>query len=172
MLSSGPRVVSVNISAGGIPKHPVTVARLSAQGLQGDAHNHDKHNTPLQAVSIIDLEDLEDLRSEGFALFPGATGENLTVENLDIDRLQAGDRLRFSPPALSGQLRIHPGIECDLVELELTKRRNPCYVLDAIDPRLKTRIIGRCGFLAKVIRAGEVRPGDTIESVRSLQATT
>jgi MOSC domain-containing protein YiiM len=48
------------------------------------------------------------------------------------------------------------------VELELTKPRKPCYVLDAIHPELKHTIIGRCGFLAKVIREGEVRIGETI----------
>ncbi|MHC4948992.1 MAG: MOSC domain-containing protein, partial [Planctomycetota bacterium] len=49
------------------------------------------------------------------------------------------------------------------VELELTKRRKPCFVLDAISPRLKEVIPGRCGFLARVVRPGPVAPGETIE---------
>ena len=31
------------------------------------------------------------------------------------------------------------------VVLEYTKVRKPCYVLDSIDPQLKTDVVGRCG---------------------------
>ncbi len=140
-------VISVNISPGGIPKQAIAVGRVRFAGLEGDGHNHDKHNTPLQAISIIDIEDLSDLRQEGFDVVPGATGENITVRALNADALNVGDRLRFSGG----------------VEVEVTKSRNPCYVLDAIDPQLKKRIVGRCGVLAKVIREGELRVGESIE---------
>ena len=43
-----------------------------------------------------------------------------------------------------------------------TKRRKPCYVLDAIDPRLKDVIVGRCGFYAKVLKTGRLRAGESI----------
>ena len=142
-------MVSVNISGGGIPKLPVEMARVLSAGLQSDRHNHEKHNTPLQAISIIDVEDLDDLRAEGFDVHPGATGENITVRNLNVDALNVGDRLRFSGG----------------VELELTKVRQPCYVLDAIDPQLKKAIIGRCGFLAKVVGEGELRAGEEIKVI-------
>lgn len=142
-----PTVISVNLSPGGIPKRPVQVAQVDRNGLVGDGHNHEKHSTPLQAISILDIEDLDDLRAEGFEVFPGATGENITVRNLEVDKLNVGDRVRF----FGG------------VELELTKRRKPCYVLDAIDPRLKQVIVGRCGFLARVLREGEIRAGETIK---------
>lgn len=149
-----PRVVALNISDGGIPKRPVEVATVTPTGLAGDAHDHEKHNTPLQAVSILDAEDIDDLRAEGFAVGPGATGENMTVRGLDVDALALGDRLE-----LSGGVR-----------LELTKRRKPCYVLDAIDPALKEVIVGRCGFYAKVLRAGSIRPGETITVTRDAAA--
>jgi MOSC domain-containing protein YiiM len=150
-----PRIVSINISSGGIPKRPVSRAQVTLAGLAGDAHNHDKHNTPVQAISIIDEEDLDDLHAEGFDVYAGASGENITVRGLNVDALAVGDRLRFS----SGG-----------VEVELTKPRKPCYVLDAIDPRLKDAIAGRCGYLAKVIRSGEIRAGETIEVDRSAPA--
>lgn len=146
MASARPRLVSVNISSGGIPKLPVVEAALREAGLVGDGHDHEKHNTPLQAVSLLDGEDLDDLRAEGFAVGAGATGENLTLRGIDVDRLRAGDRLAFSGGA----------------EVELTRRRKPCFVLDAIDPRLKVRIEGRCGFYARTIRGGAIRPGETI----------
>ena len=139
----------VNISPGGIPKDPIETGRVTVDGIVGDGHDHEKHNTPLQAISLIDLEDLDDLRTEGFAVCPGALGENLTVRGLSVDTLQAGDRLQ-----LSGG-----------VELEYTKIRKPCFVLDAISPQLKEVVKGRCGGYAKVITGGEVHAGETI-SVR------
>ena len=146
-----PIVVSVNISSGGIPKSPVEVGEVEAGGLVGDGHDHDKHNTPAQAICLIDLEDLEDLNREGYEVYPGATGENVTCRSLNIDNMQVGDRLRFSGG----------------VELELTKPRKPCYVLDAISPQLKEVIVGRCGFYGKVLTTGRLQAGETIDVVHA-----
>jgi MOSC domain-containing protein YiiM len=142
-----PTVIAVNISDGGIPKRPVEVGMVQVGGIVGDAHDHDKHNTPVQALCLIDVEDLDDLRVEGFDVAPGATGENLTVRGLSVDELSIGDVLRFSGG----------------VEAEISKRRKPCYVLDAISPDLKDAIRDRCGMYACVRRAGEIRAGETIE---------
>ena len=144
-----PTVVSVNISPGGIPKRPVAVGRVEVPGLLGDGHNHAKHNSPLVAISLIDLEDLDDLRDEGYEVYPGATGENVTMRGMDCDALQVGDRLIFSGG----------------VQIEITKMRKPCYVLDSIHPSLKEVIKGRCGCLAKVIRTGEISAGESVELV-------
>jgi len=141
-----PQVTAVCISGGGIPKLPQSAALVTFAGLVGDGHNHAKHNTPLQAISLLDEEVLHDLAREGFFLNPGTTGENLTVRGLGVNRREVGTRLEFSGG----------------VVLELTKERKPCYVLDAIDPRLKTAILGRCGFYAKVLQEGSVQPGETI----------
>jgi MOSC domain-containing protein YiiM len=43
--------------------------------------------------------------------------------------------------------------------LELTEPRKPCYVLDKVHPALQEAVIGRCGFLARVIQSGRVFPG-------------
>ncbi len=149
-------VVSVNISPGGIPKLPIDVGRVMADGMEGDGHEHEKHVTPLQAISLIDVEDLDTLRGEGYDVSPGAMGENLTVTGLDVDGLRPGDRL-----LLSGG-----------VVLEYTKARKPCFVLDSISPRLKEVVPGRCGGYAKVIEAGEVRPGETIQVGHAAAART
>jgi MOSC domain-containing protein YiiM len=146
-MSAPASVLSVNISPGGIPKRPVVTCTLSTAGLAGDDHAHPKHVTPLQAVSLLDAEDLDDLRAEGFDVAPGALGENLTVQGLQVDGLRPGDRL-----LLSGG-----------VELEYTKARNPCYVLDSISPQLKKVIVGRCGGYARVISGGRIEAGETIE---------
>jgi MOSC domain-containing protein YiiM len=140
-------IIAVNISGGGIPKAPIPVGRVVEGGLEGDAHDHDKHDTPMQAISIIADEVLDALRAEGFDVGPGSTGENLTVRGLDVDALEPGMTLRFSGG----------------VQLECTKKRQPCFVLDAIHADLQEAIRDRCGAYAKVIVGGEVRPGETIE---------
>jgi MOSC domain-containing protein YiiM len=149
-----PTVVSVNISPGGIPKTPVPSGRVTVGGIAGDGHDHEKHNTPIQAISLIDVEDLDDLRAERFDVGPGATGENVTLRGLDVDALDVGDHIAFS-----GGVRV-----------ELTKRRKPCYVLDAISPELKKVIVGRCGFYAKVLATGTIASGETLVVTRAVAA--
>jgi len=144
------RIVAVNISPGGIPKSPIDVGTVTSSGLLGDGHNHEKHNTPLQALCLFDVEGIEELKAEGYPLYPGAIGENVTIEGMDVDELEIGDRLRFSGG----------------IEVEITKRRKPCYVLDEIDPTLKKALIDRCGVYAKIVRDGELRPGEAVEVMR------
>lgn len=136
-------IVAVCISPGGIPKLPVDRVRVSLEGLEGDGHAHAKHCRPDRAVSLLDLEVMQALVAEGFPLVPGATGENLTVRGLDVQALAPGTLLRVGEAIV-----------------RLTSPRKPCYVLDAIDPRLKEAIVGRCGYLAEVLVPGVVRSGD------------
>jgi MOSC domain-containing protein YiiM len=146
-----PIVLSVNISPGGIPKRPVGRGEVTCDGIVGDSHNHEKHITPLQAFLLIDIEDIEQLQREGYRVYPGAMGENLTCRGLDVDSLPPGARLAF------------PG---GLV-LELTKARKPCYVLDSIDPVLKKVVVGRAGMYARVVEAGPIRAGERIDVLQT-----
>jgi len=141
-----PYVLSINISSGGIPKFPVDSIEVTLFGLMGDGHNHEKHRTPLQAVCLQDIETLDGITREGFALSSGTTGENLTVRNLHVNSLPLGTILEFTNGVI----------------LELTKVRKPCYVLDAIDPRLKDVITGRCGLYAKVLKEGMIKKDEII----------
>jgi MOSC domain-containing protein YiiM len=138
-----PTILSINISKGGIPKLPVQFLRLNIDGFDGDGHNHEKHRTPIQAVCLQDIEKLNELREEGYSLEAGTTGENLTMRDLNVNHLPIGTILRFS----SGVL------------IELTKDRKPCYVLDAINPKLKEDIVGRCGMYATVLQEGTLITG-------------
>ncbi|MDE1920810.1 MAG: MOSC domain-containing protein [Candidatus Omnitrophica bacterium] len=139
-------VISINLSAGGIPKLPVKDVFISYFGLQGDGHNHEKHNTPLQAVCIQDIEKLKELSTAEYDLPPGKAGENLTVENLHVNSLPLGAILKFSGGVI----------------LEISKIRKPCYVMDAIHPQLKEDAVGRHGMYAKVIQEGILSTGETI----------
>jgi len=144
--NSGPYVLSVNISPGGIPKRPIPSALARKDGLVGDGRNHAKHIRPDRAVSLWDYELLRQFAAEGFAsLSPGAAGENLTVSNLNLHALPPGALLAIGD-----------------VVLKLEMPRKPCYVLDAIDPRLKDAVVGRLGFLASVVEEGTIQPGMSI----------
>lgn len=136
--SPQPRVLSINISPGGIPKFPVASVRITERGLEGDGHDHQKHYRLEQAVSLQDIEMLKELQQEGYPLEAGTTGENLTVCALHVNRLPIGTRLAFDGG----------------VVLEVSKIRKPCYVLDSINPQLKKDIVDRCGIYAKVISEG------------------
>ena len=129
-------------STGGIPKKPLPYCWANSAGLDGDAHNHAKHGRPDRAIRIFDLESLQELRAEGFDLRPGSAGENLTVVGLHVQNMRPGTLLRIGN-----------------VLLRLETPRKPCYVLDAIDERLKDAIVGRCGFMASVLEEGLVSAG-------------
>lgn len=135
-------IESINTSPGGIPKRPHSTRFISWAGLEGDGHNHAKHGSPQQAVCMIDGEIVEDLGLE-----PGALGENLTLHGAAIQTRGLGDRLRFA-----GGL-----------ELEITKVRTPCYVLDSISPDLKHTMWNRIGMYAKVLHEGAVAHGESFE---------
>lgn len=141
-------MLAVCISTGGIPKLPVDRIRVGTSGLVGDGHNHAKHARPERAISLLDLEILQELTAEGFPIEPGGIGENLTVAGLHVQRMSRGTQLQIND-----------------VILKLEEPRKPCYVLDTIDTRLKAAIVGRCGYLASVLREGTISPGMPITIV-------
>ena len=141
------QVISLNISPGGIPKIGQASCRVEVGGLVGDGHNHEKHRSPVQAVSLIDVELLDAMQREGFTLQPGELGENITLSGAAVQERGLGDRLQFEHG----------------LELEITKVRTPCYVLDAISPELKRIMWNRIGMYAQVITPGSVVVGETVK---------
>ncbi|MDO8302840.1 MAG: MOSC domain-containing protein [Sedimentisphaerales bacterium] len=141
-----PTLVSINISPGGIPKVPVPQCQVSISGLEGDGQQHTKHRKPARAVSLLDIEIVQQLSSEGYPVDAGSLGENLTMKGFSAGTLVVGSRLQFG----SG------------VVLELTEPRKPCFVLDAIHPALKDVTVGRLGWLAQVITPGLLIAGQEI----------
>jgi MOSC domain-containing protein YiiM len=154
MSAAQGHVIAINISPGGIPKRPIPSVRVEMEGLEGDAHDHECHRTPRQAVSLLDVEMIDALVADGFLLTPGATGENLTLRDVHVQSLPIGTRLAF------------PGG----LELEITKVRRPCFVLDSISPELKKAAVGRLGAYAKVLVPGVVSTGDLISVLAPAEA--
>ncbi len=148
------RVVHVNVSPGGVPKLPVAQARAGRDGLAGDAHDHDAvHGGPHRAVCLFASEAIERVRADGHpGVGPGAVGENLTTEGIELSRLAVGTRLAVGPD----------------VVLEISGPANPC---DVIKGAFQAGKSGRISILlhpedsrmyARVLSDGVVRPGDAI----------
>lgn len=147
------RVFQVNVSNGGVPKRAVAEARVGALGLEGDAVNHPKiHGGPERAVCLFALDLIQALQAEGHPVFPGAVGENLTVDGLDWASLDVGAVLAVG----------------EAVRLQLTQRVEPCktiapYFTGRQFKRIQpARVPDQTRWYARVLEEGTVRPGDPV----------
>jgi MOSC domain-containing protein YiiM len=157
------RIHQVNTSPGGVPKKPVPSAYVGRLGLAGDGHHEPEsvHGGPDRAVSIYGVEAIDRVAADGHAAFPGAFGENLTLEGIDLGSLRAGDRLRIG----SGGL-----------ELELTRPAAPCQTIAHwfVDRRIArispTLHPADARWYARVTREGTVAQGDRVEVMPASEA--
>src|SRR5215469_9066090 len=117
-------VVQVNISQGGLPKRAIDEGSITPLGMEGDRHAHpDIHGGPRQAILIVAAEVVDALIEQGYPLFYGALGENLTTRGIPIRDLRIGDQLRAGS-----------------VLLEITQPRGPCTALDRYGVSIKNEI--------------------------------
>lgn len=147
------RLLQINVSDGGVPKLPVSAARITSEGVEGDRQlGATVHGGPHRAVSILGIEAIQRVAAEGHPIEPGTTGENLTTEGFDVSALVVGSRLAIG----------------DEVILELAAVANPCRT---IRDSFADRRFGRLGakahpldsrMYARVISPGTVRAGDPI----------
>ncbi|MFN0087568.1 MAG: MOSC domain-containing protein [Blastocatellia bacterium] len=141
------RLTSIHIGARkGDAKTAVNSAELVADyGLRGDSHaGHD----PRRQVSLFAAETLAQLHAEGFSVAPEQLAANLFTEQIDLDALSPGARLRVGETTL-----------------EIVERRSPCRSITRIDNRLPKRLYGRCGQLARILVGGAVHPGDEVHVI-------
>jgi MOSC domain-containing protein YiiM len=95
------RIFQLNVSKGGVPKLAVRDAVLTAEGLEGDRQRDRRyHGGPLRALCLFPLERILELQAEGHPIFPGSTGENLTVVGLEWSGLVPGARLALGEEAV------------------------------------------------------------------------
>lgn len=149
------KVHSINVSSGGVPKTPVAAAWVDENGVEGDWQNDRKHHGgPDRAVCVYALEVIEALAAEGHPIFPGSTGENLTLAGLDWGAVQPGDRLEV------GEL-----------ELEVTSFTSPCKTIsgsfrDGAQKRISQRLFpGWSRVYARVLQPGRIAVGDEVQHV-------
>src|SRR5207244_4281869 len=69
-------------------------ALVTRLGIEGDAvANRRVHGGPDRALCLYSLERIDALRAEGHGIFPGAIGENVTIERVPWERVVPGVRL-------------------------------------------------------------------------------
>jgi MOSC domain-containing protein YiiM len=151
-------LASINVSHGGVPKRPIPGGWVDRLGLEADAHAEPApiHGGVDQAISIFSTESIARVVADGHQAFPGAFGENLTLEGIELGELGAGDRLLIG----SGGL-----------ELQLTARAEPCQTIAHWFVERRIARIGSRQFpedtrwYARVLTEGPMARGDRVEVV-------
>lgn len=89
-------IFQLNVSRGGVPKSAVRAATLAATGLTIDVQKHTKfHGGTERALCLYSLEKILALQAEGHPIYPGSTGENVTLAGVNWDELEIGSRLKL-----------------------------------------------------------------------------
>lgn len=119
-------------------------------GLLGDAHaeNHIKRQ-----VSLMTIESINRMRSQGYEVVPGSFAENLTTEGIDLLSLPIGTRF----------------VVGDEVLLEMTQIGKECHTGCAIFQQVGKCIMPKEGVFTRVLHGGVVRTGDEIKVAQQPQ---
>ncbi|HEY8462263.1 MAG TPA: MOSC domain-containing protein [Blastocatellia bacterium] len=145
MNSSTGKLAGVYVgSRKGEGKTYVESAELIADhGMRGDSH---AGRDPDRQVSLFAVETLRAIRDEGFEVSAGSLSANLFTENIDLNSLNPGARLRIGEAII-----------------EIAEARKPCRSITKIDNRLPKRLYGQCGQVGRIIQSGVARVGDDVE---------
>jgi MOSC domain-containing protein YiiM len=168
----GAHVAAVHRSASySFSKGPVTAIQLvQGLGVDGDVHAgttvrhrsrvaRDPAQPNLRQVHLIHGELHDELGAAGFAVAPGAMGENVTTRGVDLLGLPTGARLHLGGDAV----------------VEVTGLRNPCLQLDGLHAGLMAalldhdadgRLVRKAGIMGIVLAGGVVNAGDAIVVAR------
>jgi MOSC domain-containing protein YiiM len=134
------------------PKRRVPMEELlEVQVVENAGFDGCAHARPGRKRQVL-LMDLETLRA--MSLAPGITRENITIEGLDVNALQVGQRLN------AGE-----------VELQVSAVCEPCELMEAIRAGLMQELKGRRGMLCRVLRGGTLKLGDQIEVQHEFRTT-
>lgn len=108
-----------------------------------------------RALCIYSLERILALQEEGHPIFPGATGENLTLSGVDWDQVVPGARLKLGAEVVA----------------EVLSYTEPCAAIKQyfaggkIGRMLQDRNPGWSRVYAQVLEPGEIRVGDAVERI-------
>jgi MOSC domain-containing protein YiiM len=153
-MSGRTRIVQISVSPGGVPKRAVPAARVTTQGVEGDAQrDREHHGGPDRALCLYSHERILALQAEGHPISPGSIGENLTIEGLDWSRVTPGSCLRLGADVLA----------------QITTYTAPCLNITAsFRDRDQSRVSqkrhpGDSRVYARVLREGSLRSGDAVQ---------
>ena len=143
----------LSCSRGGVPKLPVEEALVTPTGLACDTQADKRyHGGPERALCLYSLEHIRALQAEGHPIFPGSTGENVTVEGLEWAGLVPGTRLALG----------------DDVLVEITSYASPCSTIkgsfaDGVSTRIsQKKHPGRSRLYARVLKTGRLAVGQSV----------
>jgi molybdopterin adenylyltransferase len=138
---------SINISEKkGTEKKEIPSCRVTLTGLENDAHAGKWH----RQVSILGADSIDNFaKSADIDLDPGAFGENIVIEGIDLSKVSILDRF------ITGD-----------VELEVTQIGKKCHG-DAcsIFRRTGECIMPKVGLFTRVIKEGDIYKGQSVELV-------
>ena len=150
------RVDRFNTGTGGVPKHAVDEAWVGWRGLEGDVQRERKHHgRPFQALCLWSSEIVDELRSAGHPIFPGAAGENVTIGGLPWQEVRPGARLRIGE------------VTCEVWAYAVPCKKNAQWMSDGDFTRLHHDRRAETGrslsrVYATVTERGTIRSGDPV----------
>lgn len=142
------KICQINISErGGMPKKPVERASVSFSGVKGDYNEY--RMTQLKgdldsAVLILPLNTIMAYQEDGYDVYPGAMGENFTVNGIDYESIKLGQKYRVGKEVI----------------IEITRPCNPCHKLLVYGQDFVKKTEGKRGYYAKVLAEGTVNKMD------------
>ncbi len=141
------KIDSINISvAKGTEKTEIPSCIVTMKGIEGDAHAGLWH----RQISVLDKSSIDNFSNEkDIELSPGAFGENLVIDGIDLKKVSVLDRF------ITGE-----------VELEVTQIGKKCHG-DAcsIFRRTGECIMPKVGLFTRVIKEGSIHKGQSVELV-------
>ncbi|HXX59261.1 MAG TPA: MOSC domain-containing protein [Dehalococcoidales bacterium] len=131
----------------GTKKKPVNCGILRTEyGIEGDAH---ADATWHRQVSLLAQESIDKMRAMGVEVGPGDFAENITTRGINLLALPIGTRLKSGKDIL----------------LEVTQIGKECHTKCAIFQQVGTCVMPTEGIFVRVLKGGEIKPGDSIEVV-------
>lgn len=146
-----------------------SITLIAGIGVEGDAHagatvqhlsrvRRDPTAPNLRQVHLIHAELFDQMAGRGYAITPGALGENVTTSGIDLLGLPRGTRLELGDDAV----------------IEITGLRNPCAQINGLSEGLMKELVHvddagatvrLAGVMSVVLTGGVVRTGDGIRVI-------
>lgn len=113
-LEKMPKVYSININGnGGVPKYRVNQANIGKLRVEGDKQNDLKyHGGENRAICLYSMDLITELKKEGHPIFAGSTGENITIQGQDWNKLKQGAILEIGKSKIE---LTHPAPPCKTI---------------------------------------------------------
>ena len=112
-------------------------------GIVGDAHGGNWH----RQISLLAIESIDKMIEMGADVLPGSFAENITTQGIKLPDLPIGCRLKAG----------------EEIEFEVSQIGKECHSRCEIFKQVGDCIMPREGIFAKVMKAGVMKVGDTIE---------